>query len=110
MPSPVRLKPTVSVAVVSGVVAGGSPEIETPIGFTPPLSVPFGPVRNAGEPEARLNQSRITWASDHVAKFASATVGTCFRSGSVTRFPPPGPFQAIGKILFVNVTSVEAGS
>ena len=110
MPQPVRLTPTMRVAVVMLVRSRGSPEIETPSGITPPLSVPFGPVPRAGEPGSRLNQSRITWASSQVVKWVSDTCGMCLSMGSRTALPLPGPFHGIGRMLLLKVTVVCVAS
>src|SRR3954470_8312681 len=104
MPLPVRLKATVSLAVVWVVVLEGSPEIDAPIGTTPPLSSPFGPVPIAGELVLRLNQSHITCASLQEVKFACATEGMNLRRGSLVELFPPGPVQTR---LVVQVAFVE---
>src|SRR5664279_4379625 len=93
MPLPVRTMPTVRVAVVWLLVAGGSPATEAPMGMTPPWSRPFGPVPRAGEPDWRLNQSQRTWAEAQFVKYVSETCGTCLSRGSLAELLPPGPVQ-----------------
>src|SRR2546426_6552376 len=110
MPVPVRLTPTVRVAVVWLVVPLGSPEMDAPSGITPPLSWLFGPVPRAGEPGNRLNQSRMICASAQLEKAVSESCGTCLNNGSTAVLPPPGPFQVDGRMLLLTVTIVCAGS
>src|SRR5665213_150383 len=102
--------PTVNCAVIWLLVPTGSPEIEAPIGFSLPWSLPLGPVPKAGDPGCRLNQSRMTWACCQVVNWVSATCGTCLNNGSAMTLPPPGPVQANGRILLLNVTMDCAGS
>src|SRR5438270_3278544 len=83
----------------------GSPETDTPRGITPPWSVPFGPAPNAGDPDRRLNQSRMTCAFVQLVKYVSESCGICLSSGSLAELLPPGPLQAKGMRLFVKVTT-----
>src|ERR1043166_9319819 len=101
---PVRTVPTRRVAVVWLLVPIGSPESEAPIGLTPPLSSPLGPVPRAGEPGRRVNQSRTICAWSHVARSVSESWGLYLSNGALVELPPPGPVQTKGMRLLLKVT------
>src|SRR5436190_18017005 len=104
MPLPERTTPTRNVAVFTGFVPPTSPEIDAPIGTTPPLSRPFGPEPMPGEPAWSVNHSRNTCACSQVVKLVvSESCGMRFSNGLAVELFVPLPAQVNGIRLLLKV-------
>src|SRR5215213_1240167 len=76
--------PTVSVAAVWAVLAGGSPATDAPAGMAAPMSRPFGPVPTAGPAPGRRRKSA-----------RGSVIAVVFsRCGSAFELPTPFAFQS----------------